>query len=46
VREVVRTGDFEAVLTWAIGVNGRTPFAVTTLREPDRLVIDFGRPVE
>lgn len=46
VRELVRTGDFEAVLTWAIGVNGRTPFAVTTLRSPARLVIDFGRPIE
>ena len=46
VREVVRTGDFEAVLTWAIGTNGRTPFVVTTLEGPDRLVIDFGRPVE
>jgi hypothetical protein len=46
VRELVRTGDFEAVLTWAIGVNGRTPFRVLTLQEPSRLVIDFGRPVE
>lgn len=46
VREVVRTGDFEAVLTWAIGTNGRTPFVVSTLESPDRLVIDFGRPVE
>jgi hypothetical protein len=46
VREVVRTGDFEAVLTWAIGVNGRTPFRVLTLEEPARLVIDFGRRVE
>ena len=46
VRELVRTGDFEAVLTWAIGVNGRTPFVVTTLESPARLVVDFGRPVE
>jgi hypothetical protein len=46
VREVVRTGDFEAVLTWAIGVNGRTPFRVLTLERPSRLVIDFGRQVE
>lgn len=46
VREVVRTGDFEAVLTWAIGTNGRTPFRVTTLDAPSRLVIDFARPVE
>jgi hypothetical protein len=46
VREAVRTGDFEAVLTWAVGVNGRTPFRVLRLDEPARLVIDFGRPVE
>jgi hypothetical protein len=46
VREVVRTGDFEAVLTWAIGTNGVTPFKVSTLGSPSRLVIDFARPVE
>jgi hypothetical protein len=46
VREVVRTGDFEAVLTWAIGTNGVTPFTVSTLGSPSRLVIDFARPVE
>jgi hypothetical protein len=46
VVEVARTGDFEGVLTWAIGVHGRTPFVVTTLDDPDRLAIDFGRPVE
>ena len=46
VREVVRTGDFEAVLTWAIGTNGVTPFVVSTLESPSRLVIDFARPVE
>lgn len=46
VREVVRTGDFEAVLTWAIGVDGRAPFRVLTLEEPSRLVIDFESPVD
>jgi hypothetical protein len=44
VREVVRTGDFEAVLTWAIGLDERTPFAVSTLEGPARLVLDFGSP--
>jgi hypothetical protein len=34
-------GDFEAVLTWAIGVTNRAPFAVTTLSDPPRLVIDI-----
>ena len=28
VREVVKTGDFEAVVTWAIGLDGKRPFAV------------------
>jgi len=41
VREVVRTGDFEAVLTWAIGLDERTPFRVVRLEQPSRLVIDF-----
>jgi hypothetical protein len=29
VREVVKSGDFEAVLTWVIGVDGHRPFTVT-----------------
>jgi peptidoglycan hydrolase-like protein with peptidoglycan-binding domain len=40
VREVVRTGDFEAVLTWVVGVGSRAGFRVTTLPAPSRLVID------
>ena len=44
VREVVRTGDFEAVLTWAIGLHGRVPFRVLTLDDPVRLVVDFAAP--
>jgi hypothetical protein len=28
VREVVKTGDFEAVVTWAIGLDKRRPFSV------------------
>lgn len=38
--EVVRTGDFEAVLTWVIGLNDRVDFRVDTLTDPTRLVID------
>jgi hypothetical protein len=38
--EVVRTGGFEAVLTWAAGVDERQPFRVTRLESPARLVID------
>jgi hypothetical protein len=41
VREVVRTGDFEAVLTWAVGLSDRVDFRVRTLQSPPRLVVDF-----
>ena len=44
VQEVVRTGDFEAVLTWAIGLDGRVPFRVLTLDDPARIVVDFEAP--
>jgi hypothetical protein len=42
VREAVRTGDFEAVLTWVVGVGSRAGFRVSTLTSPSRLVIDVG----
>jgi hypothetical protein len=41
VQEVARIGDFEAVLTWAIGLSERAPFRVTTLDSPPRLVVDI-----
>jgi hypothetical protein len=41
VTEVVRTGDFEAVLTWVIGVKGKPGFRVNTESEPNRLVIEI-----
>lgn len=41
IREVVRTGDFEAVLTWTVGLDRLVPYRVTTLRSPTRVVIDF-----
>jgi hypothetical protein len=41
VRELVRLGDFEAVLTWAIGLEEKVDFRVLTLADPARLVIDF-----
>ena len=40
VSELVRTGGFEAVLVWAVGIDGERPFRVTTLTDPSRLVID------
>lgn len=41
VREAVRTGDFEAVLSWAVGLEDRVEFRVLTLDGPPRLVVDF-----
>jgi hypothetical protein len=41
VREVVRTGDFEAVLTWAIGLEEKVDFRITTTKSPPRLIVDF-----
>ena len=40
VVEVVRAGDFEAQITWAIGVDGEQPFKVSTLTGPTRIVVD------
>ncbi len=42
VKELVQTGDFEAVLHWAIGVEDKVEFRVRTLTGPPRLVIDVG----
>jgi hypothetical protein len=41
VREVVRIGDFEAVLNWAIGLDEKVDFRVTTTESPPRLIVDF-----
>jgi hypothetical protein len=41
VIELVRTGGFEAVLAWAVGVDAERPFRVTTFTGPSRLVIDI-----
>jgi hypothetical protein len=41
IREVVRTGDFEAVLTWVVGISDRVDFRVTVLDNPARIVVDF-----
>lgn len=40
IEELVRTGGFEAVLTWAVGVDEKRPFKVTRLDGPPRIVID------
>lgn len=41
IREVVRTGDFEAVLSWAVGLDDKVDFRVQTARAPARLIVDF-----
>jgi hypothetical protein len=41
VVELVRTGGFEAVLTWAVGVDEKRPFRVSRLESPARIVIDI-----
>lgn len=38
--EVEKTGDFEAVLTWVIGLRQATDFRIVELGGPVRLVID------
>jgi hypothetical protein len=38
--DLVRTGDFEAVLTWVAGAGEKVPFRVLTLASPARLVVD------
>jgi len=42
--EAELTGDFEAVLTWVLGVNEEADFRVLTLESPPRLVVDVGHP--
>ncbi|HEY5143686.1 MAG TPA: hypothetical protein VII98_09305 [Solirubrobacteraceae bacterium] len=39
--ELVTTGGFEGILTWAAGLHDHVDFRVSTLRAPPRLVIDF-----
>ena len=41
VKELVRTGDFEAQLGWAVGLDSPVDFRVRTLPQPPRLVVDF-----
>jgi hypothetical protein len=41
VQELVRTGDFEAVLTWAIGLSDKVDFRVRAAMSPPRLIIDL-----
>jgi hypothetical protein len=40
IEEAVRTGDFESVLTWVVGLARKADFRVRTLSSPARLVLD------
>ena len=40
VKEVAQIGDFEAVVSYGIGVDRRRPVEVSTLSGPSRLVVD------
>jgi hypothetical protein len=41
-REAARTGDFEAILIWVVGLDEERPFKATTLTDPARVVVDIG----
>jgi len=41
VMRVKRAGDFEAVLSYGIGVAQRRPFRLTMLHNPDRVVVEI-----
>ena len=42
IAEVRHVSSFEGAVKWAIGVDRRRPFRVTSLRFPPRVVIDVG----
>ena len=41
ITEAKAAGDFEAVLTWVVGLRSEVPFRVSVLDAPPRLVVDF-----
>ena len=41
VTDLVRTGDFESVLSWAAGTTEEVPFRVLRLEDPVRVVVDL-----
>jgi hypothetical protein len=40
VTELVRTGDFEAVLEWVLGLDAKAPFRVRTESSPNRVIVE------
>jgi hypothetical protein len=41
LHEVVKTGDFEAVVTWTIGLSERRPFRAVASTSPPQLVLEI-----
>jgi len=41
-RQIADAGDFEAVLTWGIGVAARTGLRASVLTDPSRVAVDVG----
>ncbi len=41
LKEVAPAGDFEAVVSYGLGVDHRVPFKVLELRDPSRLAVDI-----
>ncbi len=41
-RELAKTGDFEAVLTWGIGLSEERPFTVSSSGSPASVTIEIG----
>jgi hypothetical protein len=42
IQQVRRTGDFEGVVTWVIGLDKQRPFHVTAQEGPPRVIVDVG----
>ncbi|HEV3362788.1 MAG TPA: hypothetical protein VG795_01385 [Acidimicrobiia bacterium] len=42
IQQVRRTGDFEGVVTWVIGLDKKRPFRVSTQAGPARVIVDIG----
>ena len=43
VTEAKAAGDFEATLTWVVGLRSEVPFRVQELQDPARIEVDFQR---
>jgi len=42
VKEIVKTGDFEAVVTWAIGLDGNRPFKLSGSSSAPGFTVEIG----